>query len=133
MTTRAAWIYLLLAGLCEMAWPIGYKYSNGFSASKPWHTAGTLAVLLVSFWLMSLSARQLPVGTVYAVWTGLGATGTTLLGIVLFKEPRTTARLVCLGLVIVGVIGLKLFSGQPQERAPAPESDLAEEREADPS
>jgi quaternary ammonium compound-resistance protein SugE len=122
MTTKAAWLYLLLAGLCEMAWPIGYKYSNGFSLTKPWHTGGTVAFLLVSFWLMSLAARQLPVGTVYAVWTGIGATGTTLLGILLFKESRTPARLVCLGLVIVGVIGLKFFSGQSEQHAPSPES-----------
>jgi quaternary ammonium compound-resistance protein SugE len=106
-----AWIYLLLAAACEMAWPLGFKLSNGFTNwSKNWPViGGTFAVMLASFGLMSLASRTLPVGTVYAVWTGLGTTGIAIIGMVMFKEPRDAGRLVCLGLIVAGVVGIKLL------------------------
>lgn len=103
------WMYLVLAGVCEMVWPVGFKYSAGFT--RVWPTAGTFACMLVSFGLLSLATRGgIHVGTAYAVWTGLGAAGTAALGIYLFHEPRDVLRLMCLGLIIAGVIGLKLLS-----------------------
>lgn len=105
-----AWLYLLLAGLCEIIWPLGFKYTDGFT-KRYWAIAGTFLVMLMSFWLMSIAVRKgIPVGTAYAVWTGLGATGAVILGMILFNEPRDWLRLVFLTFIIVGVVGLKLFS-----------------------
>ena len=105
------WIYLLLAACCEMVWPLGFKFSDGFrNWSKNWPViGGTFAVMLASFGFMALASRQLPVGTVYAVWTGLGTTGIVIIGMLMLGEPRDVKRLVCLGLIIVGVVGLKLL------------------------
>ena len=102
------WVYLLFAGACEMVWPLGFKYTHGFKDHYP-AIGGTVGVMLTSFWLMSLATnRGIPVGTAYAVWTGLGATGTVLLSMTLFHEPRDAWRLACLSLIILGVVGLKL-------------------------
>lgn len=111
-----AWVYLLLAAACEMVWPFGFKYSNGFTNwAKNWPIIfGTFAVMLASFALMSLASRSLPVGTVYAVWTGLGTTGIVLIGMFVMNEPRDVRRMICLGLIVVGVVGLRLL-----EKAPA--------------
>jgi quaternary ammonium compound-resistance protein SugE len=104
------WIYLLAAGICEMAWPVGFKYTDGFTKNSS-AVYGTIAIMFCSFWLMARAIREgIPMGTAYAVWTGIGAAGTAILGITLFKEPRDVTRMVCLGLIIVGVVGLKLFS-----------------------
>ena len=111
------WIYLVLAGACEMVWPLGFKYTNGFT-EKYWAIALTFAMMLTSFALMMVATRQgIHVGTAYAVWTGLGATGTAILGMILFDEPRDVLRLMCLGLIIAGVVGLKAVSPPAQPGA----------------
>ena len=103
-----AWLILFVAGLCEIGWAVGLKYTDGFTKLVP--TALTVAAMLVSVALLGLAMKHLSVGTAYAVWTGIGAVGTVVLGIVLFKEPVTAARLVCVGLIVAGILGLKLFS-----------------------
>jgi quaternary ammonium compound-resistance protein SugE len=103
-----AWVVLLVAALFEIGWAIGLKYSEGFS--RLWPTVGTVLAMIVSLVLLALAARALPIGTAYAVWTGIGAAGTALLGIWLFGEPATAARLLCVGLIVVGVVGLKLVT-----------------------
>jgi quaternary ammonium compound-resistance protein SugE len=100
---------LLLAGLLEIGWAIGLKYTEGFT--KLWPSFWTVLGLSASMVLLAAAARTLPIGTAYAVWTGIGAAGTAVLGMVLFGEPATTMRLVCLGLIVVGVLGLKLAGG----------------------
>ena len=104
-----AWFYLLLAGLLEVGWAIGLKYTQGFS--RLWPSIGTVACMVVSFAFLSLALKTLPVGTAYAVWTGIGAVGTAVLGMVLLGESRDTARIVCLVLIVAGIVGLKLGSG----------------------
>ncbi|MBI4751164.1 MAG: quaternary ammonium compound efflux SMR transporter SugE [Acidobacteria bacterium] len=106
-----AWTYLIIAGLLEIVWAIGLKYCEGFT--KLWPSLGTLAAMGVSFFLLSLAMRTLPVGTGYAVWTGIGAVGTAILGMVLFNEPRELARILCIGLIVVGILGLKFSSSSP--------------------
>ena len=101
-----AWIVLVVAGLFEIAWAIGLKYTDGFS--RPWPSAATVAAMVASVVLLGWAMRTLPVGTAYAVWTGIGAAGTVLLGIVLFQEPATALRLACVGLIMVGILGLKI-------------------------
>ncbi len=103
-----AWLILFVAGLCEIGWAVGLKYTDGFT--RLWPTVFTGASLLVSMALLGIAMKSLPLGTAYAVWTGIGAVGTVILGIVLFKEPATVARLVCVGLIVAGILGLKLFS-----------------------
>lgn len=103
-----AWLILIVAGLFEVVWAIGLKYTEGFS--RPWPTAGTVAAMVISVALLGLAMRTLPVGTAYAVWTGIGAVGTVALGMVLFGEPATVARLACIGLILAGIVGLKLTS-----------------------
>ena len=103
-----AWLILFVAGLFETAWAIGLKYTEGFT--RLWPSVGTAAAMVVSVVLLGWAMRSLPVGTAYAVWTGIGAVGTVLLGIVLFQEPATLARLACVGLIMAGIIGLKLTS-----------------------
>lgn len=103
-----AWIYLLIAGLFETGWAIGLKYTEGFS--RLWPSLWTVAAMAVSFVFLSLALKTLPVGTGYAVWTGIGAVGTVILGIVLFGEPASLARLACIGLIVAGILGLKLVS-----------------------
>lgn len=101
-----AWIVLFLAGLFEVAWAIGLKYTDGFT--RPLPTALTLAAMVASVLLLGGAMKSLPVGTAYAVWVGVGAVGTALLGIALFAEPATAGRLVSLGLIVAGIVGLKL-------------------------
>lgn len=103
-----AWVWLFLAGLLEMAWAIGLKYTEGFT--KLWPSVGTVAAMILSFVLLGQALRVLPVGTAYAVWTGIGAAGTAVLGMLLFGEPRDWPRLVCLGLIIAGVVGMRVVS-----------------------
>ena len=102
------WILLALAGLFEIGWAIGLKYTDGFT--RPLPTAGTAASMIISVALLGLALKSLPVGTAYAVWTGIGTIGTALLGIWLFSEPATAARLACIGMIAVGIVGLKLFA-----------------------
>ena len=102
------WVYLLVAGLFEVGWAIGLKYTEGFTKLGP--SVATIIGMILSFGLLSLALRTLPIGTAYAIWTGIGAVGTAVLGMVLFKEPADAARLVCIGLIVAGVIGLKLVS-----------------------
>lgn len=103
-----AWLILFVAGLLEMGWAIGLKYTEGFTRPVP--TVLTAISLVASMALLGLAVRTLPIGTAYAVWTGIGAAGTAVLGMVLFKEPATVARLACLALIVTGIVGLKLFS-----------------------
>ncbi len=103
-----SWFLLLIAGLFEVAWAIGLKYTDGFS--RLWPTVGTLAAMAISVLLLGLAMRELPVGTAYAVWTGIGAVGTVILGIVLFNDPTNAARLLCVALIVAGILGLKLTS-----------------------
>ena len=101
-----AWGMLILAGLFEVVWAIGLKYSNGFS--NFWPSVVTVAAMIVSFWLLAMAMKTLPVGTAYSVWVGIGAVGTVILGIVLFGEAMNLARLISVVLIISGVIGLQL-------------------------
>ena len=101
-----AWIYLVIAGLFEIAWAIGLKYTEGFT--RLWPSAGTVAAMIVSFLFLAESLKSIPVGTGYAVWTGIGAAGTALIGIFALGESRSVLKLVSIGLVLVGVIGLNL-------------------------
>ena len=102
------WLFLLAAGLCEIAWAIGLKYTEGFSRFLP--TVGTVVAMAASIGFLGLALKWLPVGTAYAVWTGIGTVGTTALGIYLFNEPATSLRLVCIGFILLGVIGLRITS-----------------------
>lgn len=101
-----AWWMLVVAGLFEIAWAIGLKYTHGFT--RLWPSAATVAAMIVSIVLLAFAMRTLPVGTAYAVWTGIGAVGTVILGILLFGEPATALRLGCIGLILAGIVGLKL-------------------------
>jgi quaternary ammonium compound-resistance protein SugE len=103
-----AWIILFIAGLFEIGWAIGLKYTEGFTHPVP--TALTAVSLVASMGLLGLAVRTLPIGTAYAIWTGIGAAGTVILGILLFKEPATVARLFCVGLILAGIVGLKLVT-----------------------
>jgi quaternary ammonium compound-resistance protein SugE len=103
-----AWILLFLAGLFEVGWAIGLKYTEGFT--RPMPSALTLAAMVASVVLLGIAMKSLPVGTAYAVWVGVGAVGTAILGIVLFAEPATAGRLISLGLIVMGIVGLKLAS-----------------------
>lgn len=100
------WVILVLAGLFEVAWAIGLKYTDGFT--RFWPTLGTIAAMIISVALLGLAMKSLPVGTSYAVWVGVGAVGTAALGILLLGEPATAGRLVSLGLIVAGIVGLKL-------------------------
>ncbi|MFD1912005.1 quaternary ammonium compound efflux SMR transporter SugE [Halodurantibacterium flavum] len=102
------WIILTLAGIFEIAWAIGLKYTEGFT--RPLPTALTVGAMIVSIGLLGLALRDLPLGTAYAIWTGIGAVGTATLGIVLFGDPAHAARLFCIGLILAGLVGLKLVS-----------------------
>ena len=100
------WIILFLAGLFETGWAIGLKYTNGFT--RVWPTVWTVFAMVVSLWLLGIAVKTLPVGTAYSVWVGVGAVGTVMLGIALLGEPANAARLISVGLIIAGIIGLKL-------------------------
>lgn len=103
------WLILFCAGVFETVWATGLKYTHGFS--RLWPSIGTLLAMAVSVWLLAVAMRTLPMGTAYAVWTDIGAVGAVILGIVLFGEPVTVPRLFCVGLIVAGLVGLKLTSG----------------------
>jgi len=105
-----AWVYLGIAGLLETAWAIGLKYTDGWT--KPGPSAYTVITMIASFYFLSIALKTLPIGTAYAVWTGIGAVGTAVLGIVLFGESRELLRLLCILLIVSGIVGLKLVSPQ---------------------
>ncbi len=103
-----AWFLVLIAGLFEVAWAIGLKFTHGFS--RFWPTVGTVAAISLSLWLLGLAMKSLPVGTAYAIWVGVGAVGTVLLGNILLGEPANAARFISVALIILGIVGLKLSS-----------------------
>ncbi len=105
------WFHLIIAGLLEVAWAVGLKQTAGWT--RLWPSLITVALMIASFFFLSLSLRTLPLGTSYAIWTGIGAVGTALIGIFIFDEPRTAARLVCILLIVAGIVGLKLASSSP--------------------
>ena len=109
LTPNLAWLLLLLAGLLEIVWSVSMKASNGFT--KHHFTALTLVAAGLSFWLLGLALRQLPVGTAYAVWTGVGAVGAAVLGIVIFGESLSIARILCIALIVAGILGLRFLGG----------------------
>lgn len=102
------WTYLFIAGLLEIAWAIGLKYTEGWS--RLWPSAITAALMIASFYFLSLAVKTLPIGTAYAVWTGIGTVGAAILGMFLFDEPRDIMRVLCIGLIIAGIAGLKITS-----------------------
>ncbi|MBI5422781.1 MAG: quaternary ammonium compound efflux SMR transporter SugE [Opitutae bacterium] len=99
------WLWLIVAGLLEISWAVGLKYTDGFSKLVP--SVVTVVLMLASFWCLAQAVKGLPLGTSYAIWTGIGAVGTAIAGIVLFKEPATAARLACMVLIVAGIAGLK--------------------------
>ena len=108
MLMTAAWVYLLIAGILEVFWATGLKYTNGFTRLGP--SLAVLAGMAVSFYCLSQACKALPIGTAYAVWTGIGAAGTALLGILFFQESAQFLRILCILLIIAGTVGLKIFS-----------------------
>lgn len=102
-----SWIYLLIAGLFEIGWAIGLKYTEGFT--KFWPSLFTGISMIISIGLLGLALKTLPVGTAYTIWTGIGAIGTVILGIYLFDEPATVAKFFCVSLILIGIVGLKLI------------------------
>jgi quaternary ammonium compound-resistance protein SugE len=103
-----SWLVVFLAGLFEIAWAIGLKYTDSYT--RVWPTIGTVLAMIISVGLLGVAMKSLPVGTAYAVWVGVGAIGTAILGIVLFGEPANAGRLISLGLIVAGIVGLKLAS-----------------------
>ena len=103
-----SWLILLAAAALEIVWAVGLKSTAGFT--RLWPSVGVIAAMAASMWLLAVAARSLPIGTAYAVWTGIGAAGTALFGMLILKEPATVARLVCILLIVAGVVGLKVFS-----------------------
>lgn len=101
-----AWAILIAAGLFEVGWAIGLKYTEGFT--QLWPTIGTILAIIISLWLLGIAMQSLPVGTAYSIWVGVGVVGTVTLGVVLFGEPVNAARLISVALIITGIIGLKL-------------------------
>ncbi len=108
MSTGVAWVVLFFAGLCEIGWAVGLKYTEGFS--RLWPSVATGVAMLASVVLLGWSLKTLPLGTAYAVWTGIGAVGTAILGMLLFGESREAARLACIALIVAGIVGLKLVT-----------------------
>ena len=109
MSPSTAWLVLLISGLFEVAWAVGVRYTDGFT--RLWPSLGVLAAMAVSVYGLSLAARVLPIGTAYAVWTGVGVVGAAVIGIVVLGEPRSAGRLACLALIVAGVVGLRYFGG----------------------
>lgn len=107
-STHSAWVLLIIAGLFEIGWAVGLKYTAGFT--KLWPTTLTIICMIISMGLLGLAVQRLPVGTAYAVWTGIGTVGTAILGIILFSEPANALRIACLAMIILGILGLKLLS-----------------------
>ncbi len=103
-----AWIWLGIAGAMEIIWAIGLKYTEGFT--RLWPSVVTGAAMIASVYFLALAVKTIPIGTGYAVWTGIGAAGVAILGMILFGEPRTLVRLACIGLIIAGIVGLKMVS-----------------------
>jgi quaternary ammonium compound-resistance protein SugE len=103
-----AWIVLAVAGVLEIGWAIGLKYTEGFT--RPWPTLATVASMVASMGMLGIAVNSLPVGTAYAVWTGIGTIGTALLGLVLFGEPASAARLACIAMIAAGILGLKIVT-----------------------
>ncbi len=101
-----SWILLVVAGLFEIAWALGLKFTDGFT--RPWPTVGTVIALVISVAMLGLAAKSLPIGTAYAVWTGIGVAGTVIFGMVFLGDPVGLTRLLCVGLIVAGIIGLKL-------------------------
>jgi len=110
LTPNMAWLFLGIAGLLEILWSVSMKASHGFTRLS--FTVVTLVAAGLSFWLLGLALRQLPVGTAYAVWTGIGAVGAAILGIVFFGETASLARIGCIALIVSGILGLKLLAGE---------------------
>ncbi len=108
MSSGSAWLILFVAGLCEVGWAVGLKYAEGFS--RLWPSVWTVALMVASVVLLGWSLKTLPLGTAYAVWTGIGAVGTAVLGIYLFGESKEVARLLSIGLIVAGIVGLKLLT-----------------------
>jgi quaternary ammonium compound-resistance protein SugE len=108
-----AWIYLFIAGLFEVVWAIGLKYTDGFT--KLWPSIGTVIAMIISFYFLSTAVKTIPIGTGYAVWTGIGAVGTAILGIILFGESKEFVRIFCILLIIAGIVGLKIFAKIPAQ------------------
>ena len=106
--TLVPWLWVLVAGALEIAWAAGLKASDGFT--RPWITAATVVLMILSFLALAQGTKHLPIGTAYAVWTGIGAVGAAVIGVAWFKEPVTAARVGCIALIVVGIIGLKLTS-----------------------
>ena len=102
------WIFLFIAGLLEISWAVGLKFSHGFTKLTP--AIFTVACMIFSFYFLALALKQLPLGPAYAIWTGIGTVGTVVFGIILFKEPVTILRLVCIGFIVSGIVGLKLIT-----------------------
>ncbi len=102
------WIILIVAGLFETGWAIGLKYSDGFTKLVP--SVLTAVSMVISVYMLSIALKEIPIGTGYAVWTGIGAVGTAVLGMILFDESRDVARIICIMLIVAGIIGLKIFS-----------------------
>ncbi len=103
-----AWIYLVIAGLLEIGWAIGLKYTDGWTRLVP--SLATGATMIASFYFLSLALKTLPIGTAYAIWTGIGTVGAAILGVLLFGEPRDMSRILCILLIVAGIAGLKLTS-----------------------
>lgn len=104
----SGWLFLIIAGILEISWAIGLKYSEGLTKLKP--TLFTIIAMILSFVFLAKAVEKMPVGTAYAIWTGIGAVGTAILGMVLFKEPATAIRMVCILLIVAGIVGLKFSS-----------------------
>lgn len=111
-----AWLLLIVAGMLEVCWAIGLKYTHGFT--RLWPSVGTIAAIVVSMYLLAVAAKSIPIGTAYGVWVGIGAAGTAVLGVVLFKEPLSAWRAVFLVLLLASIVGLKLTAGGGAKAAP---------------
>jgi quaternary ammonium compound-resistance protein SugE len=122
-----AWMILFLAGLAETAWAIGLKYTDGFT--RPIPSVITVSLMAVSFLLLAKAMQTLPLGTSYAIWVGIGACGTLIAGIILFDESRDLLRLLCVGLIVAGIVGLKLVERAPEKVVPVPVATIVDDQE----